>query len=259
MIDISAKMITSSHQEPLARLCFLCFARFDLQLTAEPRRTHCVVSSSLGNTNNEISISKCQGGTKSQPLPHCLPVAVRPEQSPMELHFRVLTEWATRVHRVQSETLRPPSTFETLKRMQLAEFGTSFKYAGRCSSSTKLLQIFISQNGKIHHPPTSARHDARCTWCRTAADFVRYPIHSPPFGEAEDLNVSGTGRPRARPRCTWQCNVVTSPFLTRVERVLNSSWFTVPAPAVCTTCQVSYRASDARSCHSDIRLYIHWN
>ena len=80
----------------------------------------------------------------------------------------------------------------------------------------------------------------------------RYPIHSPPFCEAADLNVSGTGRRRARPRCTWQCNVVTSPFLTRVECLLNSSWFTVPAPAVCTTCQVSYRASDARSCHSDI-------
>ena len=51
---------------------------------------------------------------------------------------------------------------------------------------------------------------------------------------------------------TWQWNVVTSPFLTRVERLLNSSWFTVPAPAVCTTCQVPYRANDARSCHSDI-------
>ena len=134
-----------------------------------------------------ISISKCQGGPKSQLLPHCLAVAVRPEQSPMELHLHVFTEWATRVHRVQSETLRPPSTFETLKRMQLAEFGTSFKYAGRCSSSTKLLQIFIGQNGKTHHPPTSTRHDARCTWCRTAADLVRYPIHSSPFCKAEVL------------------------------------------------------------------------
>ena len=65
----------------------------------------------------------------------------------------------------------------------------------------------------------------------------RYPIHSPPFCEAEDMNVSGTGRRRARPRCTWQCNVVTSPFLTPVQRLLNSSWFTVPAPAVCATCQ----------------------
>ena len=73
-------------------------------------------------TNDGVSISKCQGRKKkSQPLPHCLAVAARPEQPPVKLHLHVFTEWATRVHRVQSETLRPPSTFETLKRMQLAQ------------------------------------------------------------------------------------------------------------------------------------------
>ena len=38
--------------------------------------------------------------------------------------------------------------------------GRNFKYAGRCSSSTKPLKTFIGQNGKNHHRPTSARHDA---------------------------------------------------------------------------------------------------
>ena len=67
---------------------------------------------------------------KSQPLPHSFAVAVRPEQSPVGLRLHVFTEWGTRVHCVQSETLRPPSTFEALKHMQLAEFGASFKHAG---------------------------------------------------------------------------------------------------------------------------------
>ena len=40
-------------------------------------------------TNKDVFISKCQGGTKSQPLPHCLAVAVRPEQSLVELHLHV--------------------------------------------------------------------------------------------------------------------------------------------------------------------------
>ena len=84
-------------------------------------RTHIINKTHYDQTNNQVSTAKCQGGTKSQPLPHCLAVAARPEQSPVELHLHVSTEWATLVHHVQSETLRPPSTFETLKRMQLAQ------------------------------------------------------------------------------------------------------------------------------------------
>ena len=159
-------------------------------------------------TNNEVSISKCQGGTKSQPLPHCLAV---PEQSPVELNLHVSSS-SFHFRDIEAATGARTIILQHLRAMMLDARGVV------------LLRMFCS----------------------------RYPIHSPPFCKAEDLNVSGTGRRRAPPRCTWQCNMVTSPFLTPVERLLNSSWCTVPAPAVCTTCQVSHRASDARSCHSDI-------
>ena len=145
--------------------CFLCVFSIHLTLTkGRPKRARTKtppLRSRLGETcarahinkthydqtNNEASISKCQGATKSMQKAslYRTAVAARPEQSPVELHLHVFTEWATLVHRVQSETLRPPSTFETLKRMQ---------------------------RRKNHHPPTSARHDARCTWCRTAADVL---------------------------------------------------------------------------------------
>ena len=50
MIDIFRKKSQRALTKNLWHFSLLCFAKFDLQLTAEPRRTHSVVSSSLGNT-----------------------------------------------------------------------------------------------------------------------------------------------------------------------------------------------------------------
>ena len=107
-----------------------------------------------------------------------------------------------------------PSLGPSLRSSSLAAFGPGF--VGRMARWA-CAPVHLASEAQRRCP-------ARMPWRRARAPAMgdicsiymasycsgRYvPDIQSTFNEAEDLNVSGTGRRRARPRCTRQCNVVT--------------------------------------------------